>query len=307
MTPLISSTHLIFQLLKFLDTLQYRFLSSLFLTYHREINPTIASLSRPKHIQFFTHMYDLQTLNYTSKTFDKIRSQKPTSVTLTVRYTDWYWWEDNAKLQMNNVIFQQQKWPKCIEILNLELETRNGKRTQLEAILREVSKWVFDLDDLEEEAGPWPVTEPSGYLRTFNEWPFIAEIGPRGDDGPVSETDEGGEEEEEIGDQPEEEEEQLPPEEEEEEDVPHDEDGDNEKMILVPTGTRNISTWIGGAEIGGVECEHHKQEFNGTTDLGEDEMMYYVVKLTWKKISVAQHKKERRERQKGLRRERSMI
>jgi hypothetical protein len=87
-----------------------------------------------------------------------------------------------------------------------------------------------------------------------------------------------------------------------EEEIPVDEEDDNDKFVLVSTGIRVVSTWIGAARIDGIEYSHQEQQYNGTTELGNNEMMYYVVKLAWKKMSVAQHKEQRREKLERLRR-----
>jgi hypothetical protein len=86
-----------------------------------------------------------------------------------------------------------------------------------------------------------------------------------------------------------------------EEEIPVDEEDDNHKFVLVSTGARVVSIWIGTATPDNFKHSHHAQQYKGTTNLGNNEMMYYMVKLAWKKISVAQHKQQRRERLERLR------
>jgi hypothetical protein len=119
--------------------------------YHQSINPTLASLSRPKHMQFFAQMFALEQNRYLDIALSRICYQKPSRVTITVRHTDWYWWEYDAPLEMNRVILQEQRWPNYIETFEIEPETRNGKKLMLDAIVTTIARWVFEVHECDEE------------------------------------------------------------------------------------------------------------------------------------------------------------
>jgi hypothetical protein len=63
-------------------------------------------------------------------------------------------------------------------------------------------------------------------------------------------------------------------------------DGEKEFLVL-GDGKPAVSTWVGSALVGGVKHVHHAQKANGTEGLGEDEMLYYVVKMVWSRERVA--------------------
>jgi hypothetical protein len=47
--------------------------------------------------------------------------------------------------------FARAKWPKCIETFEIELETRNGRRLMLDTIVTSIAKWVFEVDERDDE------------------------------------------------------------------------------------------------------------------------------------------------------------
>lgn len=66
---------------------------------------------------------------------------KPKTLTITFRYTDWFWWESDQPLKMldwpTRITF-----PDSVEKLVMEFETRNGKRNELDQIVNDtILKW----------------------------------------------------------------------------------------------------------------------------------------------------------------------
>lgn len=59
------------------------------------------------------------------------------------------------------------------------------------------------------------------------------------------------------------------------------------KHYFLTLGNRQpvTSTWVGSAKVGGCKYRHHLQDVNGG-DVGADEMLYYIVKMIWKKEKV---------------------
>ena len=123
---------------------------------------------------------------------------------LTIRYTDWWEWEND------NPLFIADNWhcvnqiPESVEEVVLELETRNGKKAELEGIVNsQLKHWTF-----------------------------------RGLSG-----------------------------------------------LAYPLDESRItrSTWVGSQTPGGGSYEHHLPHANDSKNLGEGQMLYYVVKMVWKK------------------------
>lgn len=68
---------------------------------------------------------------------------KPRKLILTIRYTDWWIWENNQALRIQDG-WHTAPLPESIEEVVLELETRFGKRAELEAIVGgQVRQWIW--------------------------------------------------------------------------------------------------------------------------------------------------------------------
>jgi hypothetical protein len=66
---------------------------------------------------------------------------------ITIRYTDWWWWEDNEPLHIESHWMNTVKLPDSLEKLTMELETRQGKKAELDALVTgQVSKWEFSTE-----------------------------------------------------------------------------------------------------------------------------------------------------------------
>ncbi|KAF9485820.1 hypothetical protein BDN70DRAFT_870710 [Pholiota conissans] len=65
---------------------------------------------------------------------------------ITVRHTDWWWWESNHPLVMKAGWGNNLKAIKDLEELEVELEAIERDKAQLEAIVKTMNKWQFDLD-----------------------------------------------------------------------------------------------------------------------------------------------------------------
>lgn len=63
---------------------------------------------------------------------------------ITIRYTDWWFWEDNQPLRIDSRWIDRLELPDTLEKLTMELETRQGKKDELDAIVRrQVAAWEF--------------------------------------------------------------------------------------------------------------------------------------------------------------------
>jgi hypothetical protein len=151
---------------------------------------------------------------------------RPKKLIITIRYTDWWYWEDNASLRIKSDWMNDIKMPRSIDRLVMEFETRKGKKAELDTIVaKQISRWKYEVEDKLVE----------------------------GSDGAM---------------------------------VP---DGEKEFLVL-GGGKPVVSTWVGSARVGGTKYVHHAQDVNDTEGLGENEMLYYVVKMVWKREGVAPRK-----------------
>jgi hypothetical protein len=64
-----------------------------------------------------------------------------THLTLTIRYTDWWWWDLNQPLAFSRRSIGMIRLPPTVQDFNLELETRNGKKAELDALITEIETW----------------------------------------------------------------------------------------------------------------------------------------------------------------------
>jgi hypothetical protein len=94
---------------------------------------------------------------------------KPKVLTITFRYTDWYWWEYDQPLRMLDWPLGVE-FPSSVEKLAMEFETRNGKRQELNSILdNTILNWRIPLrSDLVD--GPKRIlvaTQPRARIHTW--------------------------------------------------------------------------------------------------------------------------------------------
>ncbi|KAF2727400.1 hypothetical protein EJ04DRAFT_517272 [Polyplosphaeria fusca] len=62
----------------------------------------------------------------------------PKVVTITIRYTDWWYWENNHPLNLSGVHMRGISFPNSVERIVMQLETREGKRKELEQVIADL-------------------------------------------------------------------------------------------------------------------------------------------------------------------------
>ncbi|KAF8193304.1 hypothetical protein BJ912DRAFT_1141797 [Pholiota molesta] len=70
----------------------------------------------------------------------------PKRMRITVRHTDWWFWESNTRLIMKTGWGDDLKSIKELEVLEVELETMERDKAQLDAIVKSMNTWMFALD-----------------------------------------------------------------------------------------------------------------------------------------------------------------
>lgn len=165
-------------------------------TFRRTIHPN-------ESLQVFAQMYALEWNELTGAVQNASVKTSPRRITITLRYTDWWNWEVDSPLRIEDSWSENFEAPASVEEIVLELETRNGKKPQLDTLIsRQVSKWKFRTEDEED---------------------------------------------------------------------------------LVLHGQPKEEFWVGSSKPGGATYQHHAELANRSRAMGQDEMLYYNVKLRWRK------------------------
>ncbi|KAF2258086.1 hypothetical protein CC78DRAFT_587569 [Lojkania enalia] len=100
-------------------------------------------------IRIFPQMYALEALDI-KRLFRRHDHLRPTQVTITLRYADWWFWEDNVRLELN-INTRHLEFPASVKKVVMELETREGKLQELEGIVQGMlarpEQWTYSRED----------------------------------------------------------------------------------------------------------------------------------------------------------------
>lgn len=119
-------------------------------------------------LRFFTQMYWLESGSNLSMLL-QIPQLRPSQITITIRYSDWWNWEDDQPLSMNEQWLRSFNGSPGLRELRVEYETRVPKKDEMMRIVERNRKWKLPVR--REGGGPrkW-----EGYLTAentkLNEW-----------------------------------------------------------------------------------------------------------------------------------------
>ncbi|KAH6874649.1 hypothetical protein BKA70DRAFT_1128914 [Coprinopsis sp. MPI-PUGE-AT-0042] len=118
----------------------------------RQIKFTSNHWSRIRSIHIFPQMYALLRDAFI-RTFIQAKGLRPRIVKITIRYTDWWYWEDNDPLHLSSLVPECNAYyfPESVDTLIVELESAEHKKSELEDMAKvlhdkEVWRWKR-LDD----------------------------------------------------------------------------------------------------------------------------------------------------------------
>jgi hypothetical protein len=97
-------------------------------------------------VRIFAQMYAFQAHSMYCALFSFGKNLVPRKVIVTIRYTDWWNWEEDAPLSVKGLRphdITGLYWPASVEKFVLELETREGKKKELESIIEEMKSWEY--------------------------------------------------------------------------------------------------------------------------------------------------------------------
>ncbi|KAG2024161.1 hypothetical protein CC2G_001741 [Coprinopsis cinerea AmutBmut pab1-1] len=149
---------------------------------------TPSQWSKITKIQIFPQMYACKSYEFAAF-FTSVPELQPKTVVITIRYTDWWWWErDNALDLTIAPPSTEMYFPPSVETLVLELETIEKKKGELEAHVRDVIrgkegwKWKrFDGECLELDVGDLSEDEA---LKRMAQWEWMGPTKFNGANGP---------------------------------------------------------------------------------------------------------------------------
>lgn len=95
-----------------------------------------------EHVRFFAQMYVLESGSLLPR-FLNTEHFHPKAITITIRHTDWWFWEDDAYLRISSMV-TQNIFPASVRSIALELETLERKKNQVDSIVSQMkSSWYF--------------------------------------------------------------------------------------------------------------------------------------------------------------------
>ena len=115
--------------------------------------------------QIFAQMFAFNEAEKMSAIIQKANTPIPLRhLIVTLRYTDWWWWEQNSPLRLDTQIMPNFQLPLSLEKFTMEFETRQGNQDQLDALIRQnVSKWGKSAED----GKKWAMSPSSPRSRSY--------------------------------------------------------------------------------------------------------------------------------------------
>ena len=99
------------------------------------------------HIRVFPQLYrlepgdDLQRINDLAHFY-------PRRFTITIRHTDWWYWESDTRLSINSAFVNKCRFPDSVRELCFELESLERRKDQINSIAKQMmEKWQFQRKD----------------------------------------------------------------------------------------------------------------------------------------------------------------
>jgi hypothetical protein len=124
-----------------------------------------------QQVRFFTQMYWLEGGGGLKKIFRSPRF-RPTVLTITIRYSDWWFWEGNEPLRMQERWLSRFHGSPGLKQLKVEYETLSWKKEEMMRIILRNKSWKLPI--LREQEDGLDSTDSDGYLSAedtvLHEW-----------------------------------------------------------------------------------------------------------------------------------------
>ncbi|CAN9149003.1 unnamed protein product [Alternaria alternata] len=130
--------------------------------FFRDLTPQAAqSLQK---VRFFTQMFWLEDGPQLFYLFS-VPQFRPTQLTITIRYSDWWFWEDNEPLRMNEGWLRYFEGNPGLRVLKVEYETLSWKKAEMMRIVERNKKWKLPV---RREGEMFQANKLEGYLSAEN-------------------------------------------------------------------------------------------------------------------------------------------
>lgn len=99
-----------------------------------------------EQVRFFTQMYRLEGGDDLNRIFNN-NNFRPSRLTITIRYSDWWWWESNEPLRMSQRWLRVFNGSPGLRELRVEYETLKWKKPGMDAIVARNKRWALKVRD----------------------------------------------------------------------------------------------------------------------------------------------------------------
>ncbi|KAF2026154.1 hypothetical protein EK21DRAFT_116049 [Setomelanomma holmii] len=103
-------------------------------------NLTPSAVQALQRVRFFTQLYWLESGSNLRLLFS-MPNFRPTELTITIRYSDWWFWENNTPLKMDEAWLRGFVGTPGLRQLRVEYETLHWKKAEMMQIIERNKKW----------------------------------------------------------------------------------------------------------------------------------------------------------------------
>ncbi|KAF2227524.1 hypothetical protein BDZ85DRAFT_254444 [Elsinoe ampelina] len=98
------------------------------------------------HLEVFAQLYILENTTALQDILD-LPPLQIRSVSITIRHTDWWFWEHDAPLKLHSGWSQDSHFPDTITEFTMHLETVSRKKNEVLLVADELGRWIFGRKD----------------------------------------------------------------------------------------------------------------------------------------------------------------
>ena len=116
---------------------------------HQKLEAISETQSDPviQHVRVYAQLYMLEPGRSLQKILD-LRYFNPKVITITVRHTDWWYWEDDNALHLDATWVDRCKFPKSLSTLRVAFESLERKKDQINDVATQaIGSWHFVRSD----------------------------------------------------------------------------------------------------------------------------------------------------------------
>lgn len=100
------------------------------------------------HVRVYAQLYKLEPGNELQRLFTAIDHVSLRAVTVTIRHTDWWFWENDERLHMRAQWLRTCHFPATVQEVSMELESLERKKEQIDSMAQQmIEKWRFVRQD----------------------------------------------------------------------------------------------------------------------------------------------------------------